>query len=455
MQKKDFVSGIILASGFSRRAKCDKLLLEWKGKSLLFESIKNALFSSLEEVLLIIQPKHEDICKQYLSLFSPKLTSKVKVIINTQADEGMSSSLKLGVQNLDTRSTASLFILADQVFFDAQEIDRICDCYKKIKAPIIAPYYNNKRKNPVLFSSAYNEELLKVNEDKGAREVLLEHEEDIYKIYYDNNILFEDIDTQEQYASMRKKLFTWYDFLINYKSIALIGAGGKTSLLWNIVEELNSKGEECLVSTTTKMWNFAPKNINIELLSHIDDLEKKKIKKTTLIASSVNQENKLVGFDTKFFDRLNLQDFENIGKILIEADGAKGRSFKIHAKHEPCIPQSCKLVVAVVGMDAIGKNIEEYVHRYELSPYSSRKMTLSLLIKLLFMENGYFLHCKAFPNLLFLNCKESKIAYKKALKLIEFFKTHKNIQEILIKQTNFKGIVYGSNKLKDYTFIPF
>jgi molybdenum cofactor cytidylyltransferase len=53
--------------------------------------------------------------------------------------------------------------------------------------------------------------------------------------------------------------------------------------------------------------------------------------------------------------------------VLIEADGARGRSLKAPAEHEPVIPPFVDLVVPVMGLDAIGIKLEgDFVYRPEL-----------------------------------------------------------------------------------------
>ena len=53
--------------------------------------------------------------------------------------------------------------------------------------------------------------------------------------------------------------------------------------------------------------------------------------------------------------------------ILVEADGAKRKPIKAPADYEPVIPSSTTLVIGVIGLDALGKAIdEETIHRCEL-----------------------------------------------------------------------------------------
>lgn len=51
--------------------------------------------------------------------------------------------------------------------------------------------------------------------------------------------------------------------------------------------------------------------------------------------------------------------------LLVEADGAKMLPLKAHAEHEPMIPECAKRTVCVVGIDGVGSPISQACHRAE------------------------------------------------------------------------------------------
>ena len=51
--------------------------------------------------------------------------------------------------------------------------------------------------------------------------------------------------------------------------------------------------------------------------------------------------------------------------VLLEADGAKRLPLKAPAEHEPVIPPETTLVIAVLGLDGIGKPVSEAAFRPE------------------------------------------------------------------------------------------
>lgn len=133
---------------------------------------------------------------------------------------------------------------------------------------------------------------------------------------------------------------------------AVIGSGGKTSLIEQLAQELQSRGT-VLICTTTKMWRPAEG----ECICHTKEetIAALKTGKTVYIGE-INQQNKLIppAFDGWWL----LADF-----VLVEADGAAGLPLKAHAPHEPVLPESCAKVICVVGASGIGKPIETVAHR--------------------------------------------------------------------------------------------
>ncbi len=133
---------------------------------------------------------------------------------------------------------------------------------------------------------------------------------------------------------------------------AVIGSGGKTSLICHLAQELQSRGS-VLICTTTKMWRPAEG----ECLCHTKEetIAALKVHKTVYIGE-INQQNKLIppSFDGWWL----LADF-----VLVEADGAAGLPLKAHAPHEPVLPENCAKVICVVGASGIGKPIEAAAHR--------------------------------------------------------------------------------------------
>lgn len=154
--------------------------------------------------------------------------------------------------------------------------------------------------------------------------------------------------------------------------ISVVGAGGKTTLMERLAREILVRGETVLITTTTKIMmprGERPERVVIsgqsgEVLELAKDLLSASGRLTAASAYLPSQD-KLVGFGAAQIEELeqgNLFDW-----ILVEADGARRLPLKAPAPHEPVVPSSSRWVVAVVGLDAIGRPLtDEWVFRSRL-----------------------------------------------------------------------------------------
>lgn len=138
---------------------------------------------------------------------------------------------------------------------------------------------------------------------------------------------------------------------------SIIGGGGKTTLIHTLANELSEKGTVIITTTTHIMPSTAFLNVtdNIVSLSHLSEL----LQKHSCICLGKPCDNgKLCKTSHTFDDLCKIADF-----VLVEADGSKGLPLKAHLDFEPVIPVSSTQVIAVVGVDCIGKKLENVAHR--------------------------------------------------------------------------------------------
>lgn len=154
--------------------------------------------------------------------------------------------------------------------------------------------------------------------------------------------------------------------------LSLVGAGGKTSLLFHLAHALARFGKRVLTTTTTKI--FAPTPEQSQSILVDDDpaailLQASGCLHSTnhITAAMLTLDNgKLQGFAPEaisIFQESGLFDW-----ILVEADGAARRPLKAPARHEPVIPPDTTVLVAVAGLEVIGQPLsEEMVFRSTLA----------------------------------------------------------------------------------------
>ncbi len=141
--------------------------------------------------------------------------------------------------------------------------------------------------------------------------------------------------------------------------ISFVGAGGKTTLIFNLAEELKKLGKKVIITTTTNMFicekYFLPTNDLTEIKRNLD------IHSITVIGKPVNNKKFTALENINYNELLALCDF-----VLIESDGSKRLPLKVPAYYEPVIADGTDIIVGVSGIDSIGKTINEACHRKEL-----------------------------------------------------------------------------------------
>ena len=151
--------------------------------------------------------------------------------------------------------------------------------------------------------------------------------------------------------------------------VAVVGAGGKTSTMYRLSGELRDTGQKVVITTTTKIYMPDSSSYDDIIISAdkdkcLDFAAKSVSPGSYAVGKSILPDNKVEGLDRDLICKM----FESAGisHIIVEADGAKCKPLKAPAGHEPVIPQCATVVVGVIGLDAVGKEINnENIHRVE------------------------------------------------------------------------------------------
>ena len=193
---------------------------------------------------------------------------------------------------------------------------------------------------------------------------------------------------------------------------AIIGSGGKSSLLKSLSLELSQKGSVLLTTSTHILpfshcenicfsdENVSISNENISILNenalisdeNVSTLKEKillpgedihseeealknskvllqrkvlslwnKSKRPILCLGTLEKNGKLSPFPLPFSNLEQMADY-----VLVEADGSKRLPGKAHGRNEPQIPKESQRTVLVFGASALHKPISEVIHRVEI-----------------------------------------------------------------------------------------
>lgn len=138
---------------------------------------------------------------------------------------------------------------------------------------------------------------------------------------------------------------------------AVIGSGGKTTLLETLGRELSAAGGSVLLCTTTKIMPFP----SILTLTDVEEaalapaLERHGLVcGGTLLADT----GKLTALKIPMARLAALAEY-----VIVEADGSARLPLKAHAPHEPVIPPEANQTICVTGVSGFGLPIAEAAHR--------------------------------------------------------------------------------------------
>jgi len=188
------VSSILLAAGKSRRMGRPKQLMPWGQSTILEQTIDNLLGSAVNEVIVVVGHKAEEVRKTIG-------TKPVKMAVNPDYEQGMSTSIVAGLSLVDSQAQAVMLVLGDQPLIDIQTINRLIDEFYDCDKGIAIPTYHGKRGHPVIFAMKYKEELLGLKSDIGGRQIIKDHPEDVLEVAVHCESIITDIDTIIDYQS--------------------------------------------------------------------------------------------------------------------------------------------------------------------------------------------------------------------------------------------------------------
>lgn len=191
------VAALILAAGSSTRFGGVKQLAPWGDTTLLGQVVRNVASWPVDETWVVLGASAEEILERVDF-------GGATVVINESFQEGISSSLKVGIDAIrrETRVDAILIVLGDQPTVPDDVPEALIEAMEDEKAPAVLPKYRYDRGNPALVGRLLWERLLSLEGDEGARAFFAGHPEYVREVWIDA-LPPRDIDTpkdHEQYG---------------------------------------------------------------------------------------------------------------------------------------------------------------------------------------------------------------------------------------------------------------
>ncbi|PLR83000.1 nucleotidyltransferase family protein [Bacillus canaveralius] len=189
----DGIGAIILAAGQATRFGKLKQFQLLANKPLFIYPVELASQLKLNPILLVGNSKSSEHMLNAINELN------VTYLENNESSQGMSTSLKKGLLILGNDINAVLVFLGDQPFIPASVVDKLIRTYKeqyKRGVRIVRPSYKGKKGHPVLFDRSIFPALFAIKGDRGARDIIESHSEQVETVEFSTMEWNLDIDTQ-------------------------------------------------------------------------------------------------------------------------------------------------------------------------------------------------------------------------------------------------------------------
>jgi len=186
------IAAIILAAGESKRMKSPKMILPFKGRTMIECVIGNIQAAGIDEPIIVVGAWKEDIEKVAGN-------HRVKIVFNRNYRNGMLSSIRCGINSVPPSCDAAVIIPGDMPMVSADVINKVINDYIATGKRIVIPVYQGRRGHPLLVASDLFREINRLDENEGLRQLAQVYPEDVIEAEVDSDSILKDIDTRTEY----------------------------------------------------------------------------------------------------------------------------------------------------------------------------------------------------------------------------------------------------------------
>ncbi len=192
------IPGIILAAGESRRfLPQHKLLQPFKQQTILYHSVKASLDSDLQQILLIVGHRNEEIIQAVSEL---QTHPKLQIIFNEDWATGRASSLRIGIENLPN-CNGVLVYPGDMPLITNSLINDLIQTFDSGEACF--PVYNQRKGHPVVFPKEWFSDLKALQGDQSALGLIKAHWENATKLERTDIETQLNVNTPKDYETLQ------------------------------------------------------------------------------------------------------------------------------------------------------------------------------------------------------------------------------------------------------------
>ena len=178
----------------------NKLVAEIGGKPLVRIAAEQAVASRAKPVIVVTGHQRERVEAALAGL-------SVRLVHNSDFADGLATSVKVGIAAVPAAADGAVICLGDMPQVDAELINRLIAAFAPEQGALaVIPTLNGKRGNPVLWSRRFFPDLMAIEGDVGARQLIGRYGEAVIEVPVSGEAALTDIDTQEALDGIKAEI---------------------------------------------------------------------------------------------------------------------------------------------------------------------------------------------------------------------------------------------------------
>jgi molybdenum cofactor cytidylyltransferase len=165
-----------------------KLLADLHGEPLVRRTVRNALASPLDPVIVVTGHRADEVAAALTGL-------PVQLVHNPDFADGMASSLLAGLGGLPASCVGAVIVLGDMPRIGPEIIATLVSASDHSVTALVVPVCGGRRGNPVLIGRSWFKDLAGLSGDAGARQLLKDYGANVTEVTIPADAIFLDVDT--------------------------------------------------------------------------------------------------------------------------------------------------------------------------------------------------------------------------------------------------------------------
>ncbi len=195
-QRAPRVAAVVLAAGQSSRMGSNKLLADVHGQPMIRRSV--AAMRQAADLTVVVTGRDAAAIAGALDGLP------VTLVHNGRFAEGMSTSLRAGIEALPPDTDVAVIALGDMPLVGPEAVRRLIAAYSPAEhRSVCVPVFKGERGNPVLWGRQHFEALKGMTGDKGARALFEALADEVVEVAMADDAVLVDADTPEALEALR------------------------------------------------------------------------------------------------------------------------------------------------------------------------------------------------------------------------------------------------------------